>query len=330
MGVARLRLLVFNCHEPWIAQLDGLPYELDILVGLKGRPEGWNARARPLPQGARLVSLDEARLRTYDCVVVHNAADLLEARTLDAPRLLVIHNTLDGRVVEEGAAVEPDAIRVATRRLIDHSGAFAVAVSPMKAASWGVEDGWLRPGIDVEAFGPHVGSLARGLRVANHVHLRQRILRWRFHAIAMRGVPVTLVGENPGIAGAEAARSFQHLKDLYRVHRFYVHTASVDLEDGYNLATLEAMASGLPVLGNRHPSSPVETGVSGVLSDDPAALTAAAHAWLADPEAARRAGEAARETVRQQFPRKVFAVNFARAVQQARERWGSRRNARCA
>ena len=38
------------------------------------------------------------------------------------------------------------------------------------------------------------------------------------------------------------------------------------------MATVEAMAAGMPIIGNRHPDSPVEHGVNGFLSDDPAEL----------------------------------------------------------
>ncbi len=30
-------LLVLNCHEAWVYQLGSLGYDLDIIVGLKGR-----------------------------------------------------------------------------------------------------------------------------------------------------------------------------------------------------------------------------------------------------------------------------------------------------
>lgn len=30
-------LLVFNCHEAWVSQLGVLGYDLDIIIGLKGK-----------------------------------------------------------------------------------------------------------------------------------------------------------------------------------------------------------------------------------------------------------------------------------------------------
>lgn len=326
------RLLVFNCHEAWIAQLEATPYAIDVVVGLPGRVSAsWDTRARPLPANGRLVSLEDAGAAgNYDCVIVHNPADLLAARRVDAPRLFVVHNTLEGRLVEEGSGAHaPGDIRAAFLALLARTAAHAVAISPLKAASWCLSEGDLYPGIDVEAFGPHLGTLPRGLRVVNQARFRSRILRWDLHAAALAGLPVTIVGYNPGIRDAGPARSFQHLKDLYRVHRVYVHTADPELEDGYNLAMLEAMASGLPVLGNIHPSSPIEHGVSGYLADDPAALAEHARELLADPARAAAMGRAARETVRARFPVDRFVQRFVSAVETARATWQGAQ-ARCA
>src|SRR5690606_3724519 len=93
-------------------------------------------------------------------------------------------------------------------------------------------------------------------------------------------------------------------------HRFYVHTADPELEDGYNLAMLEAMACGLPVVGCCHPTSPIEHGISGFLDDDPAALATFARRLLDEPELAARMGAAARATVERLFPPTAFATRL--------------------
>ena len=87
------------------------------------------------------------------------------------------------------------------------------------------------------------------------------------------------------------------------------------------MATLEAMAAGLPVLGNRHPTSPVEHGVSGFLSDDPAELRGYAVRLLADRALAARLGAAAREAVGRQFPGARFASGLRRSIEAAQRLW---------
>jgi glycosyltransferase involved in cell wall biosynthesis len=57
-----------------------------------------------------------------------------------------------------------------------------------------------------------------------------------------------------------------------------------------NMATLEAMAAGLPVLGNCHPTSPSRHAVGGFLSNDPEELRAFARRLLRDPDLATQMG----------------------------------------
>ena len=102
--------------------------------------------------------------------------------------------------------------------------------------------------------------------------------------------------------GVNPSSDWNDLKSILSSHRFFIHTAHPELEDGYNLATLEAMAAGLPVLGNRNPTSPVEHGVSGFLSDSPRELKICSAPLCRDRELAGRMGEAARKKVAERFP----------------------------
>lgn len=307
------RLLVFNCHEAWVHQLRHVPYALDLLVDLPGRDvRGWDHGARPLPANARCVpwGAHGSHVPRYDGVVCHGLADLRDARAFDGPRLVILHATLEGRVLEEGSEWSPEQLRTLTAEFLKREGATPVAISALKARSWGVSGRPLRPAIDVDDYATGELEIARGIRVVNQVLRRQRILRWDLHREAFDGLPVTLVGHNPGLWAAERARSWDHLKQILASHRFIVHTVDPSLEDGYNLALLEGMAAGLPVLGNPHPSSPVEHGVSGFLSNDPAELRSYAEGLLADRAQAHRLGRAARESVRDRFPVAAFIESF--------------------
>jgi glycosyltransferase involved in cell wall biosynthesis len=168
---------------------------------------------------------------------------------------------------------------------------------------------------------PWIGELACGLRVSNFVLRRARTLRWDFHARAFAGLPITLVGHNPEFPGVRASSSWAELKQTFRRHRFFIHTAEPELEDGYNMATLEAMAAGLPVVGNRHPTSPIVHGVSGFLSDDPAELNKFAGMLLAERSLAGEMGRAAQQTVLDKFSGAAFRDGMLREMRVAREKW---------
>lgn len=320
------RLVVFNCHEAWVHQLDGLPYDLDVVVGLKGRyAERWDRSMRPLPARAREVRIEDVRRDGVACVVAHNITDLLDVKGFDAPKILVIHSTLDGRLETEHSATEPARAREVMQVYADRAGVHVVAVSRLKGGSWGFTDDIVELSADPDAYPAATCELAAGLRVSNFVQRRREILCMDLHDAAFDGLPVRIVGHNPELAGVRAAESWDELKSILRVHRFFVHTADPRLEDGYNMATLEAMAAGLPVLGNQNPTSPIEHEKSGFLSDDPRALREHATRLLEDRELALRMGREARRTVEERFHVRRFRDKFARSIATARAKWSSRR-----
>jgi hypothetical protein len=318
------RVLVFDCHEAWVYQLRLLPWPLDIVIGLRGRhTQGWDDSVRPVPEGARLISLDEA-LRApepYHCIVTHNLSDLLDCKTLAGPRLLVLHERQEGAAAEQGLKVPLAEVRAAVARFVELSWTEVLAVSARKGRSWGFGERVVPFCADPADYLPWRGELAAGLRVANQIAQRPRTLLWEFHQEAFAGLSVTIVGRNPEWPGVRPSADWQELKEIFARHRFYIHTADPELEDGYNMATLEAMAAGLPVLGNVHPSSPVEHGVSGFLSDDPAELRAYAQRLLDDHALAAAIGEAAQKVVAARFGPQCFARDFGLAIAAARERW---------
>lgn len=322
------RLLVFNCHEPWVAQLEGLGYPLDIITGLPGLPErGWNTRLRPVPRQSRLISLKQARQTAYQyyCIITHNITDLLDIKSRPEPRILMIHLSVEARITEEKATVDPDRLRCMLRHYLSWMGAHAVAVTEAKGVSWGLSTDVVHAGVNPQDFAPHTGERACALRICNFMRRRKQFVYWDFHQAAFSGLPVQIVGYNPGIPGAQPSRNWDHLRQLLRTHRFYIHTADPSLEDGFNMATLEAMAAGLPVLGNCHPSSPIEHGKSGFLSDDPRALRAYAQMLLADQDVAWRMGQEARRTATERFSQKAFQQAMARSIETARQKHQQRR-----
>lgn len=321
------RLLTFNCHEAWVHQLGRLGRPLDIVDGLPGRyTDRWDARMRPVPAHARLVSLEEVRQdrARYDAIVGHNLSDLL-AVDLAAPRILVLHVTLEHRLQQAGLAQPPGELRAAIERYLALKGGVAVAVTELKARSWGLADcAVVESAVDPDEYLPWCGDTAAGLRVANQITARREYLAWPLHEAAFGDLPVRIVGHNPDLPGVAPARDWDELKRLLAAHRFFVHTAGLGLEDGFNMALMEALAAGLPVVGNRHPTSPVEHGVSGFLADDPLALASFARRLLDDREGAEKMSRAARDLARRRFPVARFRGGFEDAIARARARFERR------
>ncbi len=321
-------LLVFNCHESWVYQLGVLGYELDIIVGLKGQyQKTWDERIRPVPDNCRLVTLSEA-LRSpasYYCIITHNITDLLDVKFRAEPRLMVIHLPIEARLVAEKSRVPPEKMKETLHKYLKLIGGHAVAVSILKGKSWGLTDDIVTFGIDPDDYLPYSGEKASGLRISNFIQMRKEFLLWDFHEKAFDGIPIRLVGHNPDMPGVTASESWGHLKKILRSHRFYIHTSDPRLEDGYNMATVEAMAAGMPVLGNRHPTSPVEHGVSGFLSNNPDELHKYAGVLLEDRDLAAWMGQQARKTVMKRFSRAQFKKAFLQSIETARLKWASRK-----
>ncbi len=320
-----MRLLTFNCHEAWVAQLDALELPFDVVDGLAGRyTDRWDERMRPRPRHARLITLEQAQPR-YDAIIGHNLTDLLEAKHLEGPRLLVLHVSLDHRIDQAKLRQPPEALRENVARYLGLVGGHCIAVTERKRASWGLDAAGLEVDV-VESFAdpddylPWRGETAAGIRVANQISHRKQYLWWDLHQAAFADVPVTIVGHNPDL-GVEAAAGWSDLKSKLAAHRFFIHTADPALEDGFNMAVMEAMATGLPIVGNAHPTSPVVDGESGLLSDDPLVLAHHAKRLIDDHALAARLGQGALAIARHRFSRSRFVREMRAALDTAARRW---------
>jgi hypothetical protein len=317
------RLLTFNCHEAYIHLLGKLGLELDVVDGLPGRYcSRWDARMRPVPACVRLISLETALgQQRYDAAIAHNLSDLLLLRDLDLPKILVLHVSLEARRTEEKGAPPLDAMREQLATYLRAISGTAVAVSRMKAASWGQDCLIIRPGIDPVEYQSFDGQEAVALRVANQVLARPLRFAWDAHTRIARGHALRLVGHNPGVAGSEAAASWQALRACYQSHRAYVHTAGAGLDDGYNLAVIEAMMTGMPIVSLAGSESPVVDTVNGYVSDDPEVLNARLGELLRDVARARELGCRARETALREFSLPAFVAGWGAALERARRTW---------
>ena len=234
------------------------------------------------------------------------------------------HSTIEGRLQEEGSAVPADSFASMLLQYLELVRGYPMPVSMIKGKSWGITEGIVPFAVEAEPYPPYAGETAAGLRVCSFIENRKTILLWDFHEQAFGSIPVRLVGHNPNMDGVAAAENWDELKQLLSQHPFYIHTADPQYEDGYDRSTLEAMAAGLPVLGNRHPSSPIEDGVSGFLSDDPMELRQRAEQLLADRELAAHMGQAARKAAIERFRIGDSHESFARSIEAARAKWAGR------
>lgn len=318
-----LRILTFNWHEAYLHTLSHTGHDFDIVEQTKGGISRWLHEFRPVPPRAALVPIQTAKERLdrgeYDLIIAHHFTDIAQVadrRTI--PILLVIHNHLSTMAALAGQPSQADQIRSKVEGLLEKMPELAlVYISEAKREDWGLPGAVISPGVDPEAYGGYTGQWARVLRVGNGFQERDLMLGFRVQQSILRGLPCTTLGLNPDLPDARPSRGWEDLKTQMRLHRLYLHTTRDPWEDGYNLALLEAMATGMPIVALAHRNSPIRDGINGYLSDRPEELHDRIRALLGCPEEAHRLGESARRTVIERFPLSRFVDGWNRLLQTA-------------
>ncbi len=307
-----MRIVTFCAHQPFLYLFARMGVDMDVvqLEGQRRFLQNWRDSVRPLPPRWRLLDWDAAKRNLaagrYRLSLAHNLSDYIDFMPFKTPRVMVVHTTLSGRVAEEKTAVDPNAYKRDFYRLIKKTGGVLTFVSEHKRKDWGLPGAVIPLPVDCEDYCGYTGERAEILRVANQLVERGDILGYDAHQTLTADLPTTLVGHNPRIESARPAESWDELKAFYRTRRVYLHTAAAGMEDGYNTAMLEAMATGMPVVCAAHPTSPIVDGRNGFIADDLTYLRAKLELLLADRDLARTLGSAARQTVMARFSIDAF------------------------
>ncbi|HNT86349.1 MAG TPA: glycosyltransferase [Candidatus Hydrogenedentes bacterium] len=294
--------------------------------GVLARP--WFEHYRPKP--ANLVLVPEGQWRAdlmagrYDVVIAHNENNALDVRKASVPKLLVCHNRRSFLATtaktDRGDPAESFWKLIGCLR---EWFAF-IFISESKRADYGIPGRVIPPGIDIEEYGGYTGEEACVLRVGNMMRDRNLMFDVDFQERVVAGLPHRVIGENPGIPDSMPARSFDELRAYYRRSRCLLHVTREAYEDGYNLVTLEAMATGLPIVALANPTSPLTDGVDGFVSYDAAVLRDRIEALLRDRELAREIGARGRETVARKFPLEAFVERWRAAIFEAADQGAKR------
>jgi len=314
-----MRVLSFNWHEPYLCLLAKTEYQFTIVepaLPNGGRRE-WDSGMRPLPDNAVLIQSDEiAELLddgNIDVIICNNVKDLAVVSSWqEIPKILVFHNRLSTEMGLSNNTISKDEY---FNSILPHiENVELVFISESKKADWGIDRGRvILPGIDISEYGEYNGNLETILRVGNLIKERDLMMGFSEQTEICANLPTTLLGENPTL-NSRLSKSWDDLKNHYQSCRVYLNTTKHPYEDGYNLALLEAMATGMPILSLDNPSSPITDGLDGFISNDIDYLREKADELLKDQEKATLMGQASRDAVAVKFPIEKFVKSWQEVI----------------
>ena len=165
------------------------------------------------------------------------------------PRLLVVHETLDGALREQGAGDRPMNFGPLWLSIVRMTGTHVVAVSKLKGRSWGFEEDIVPFSADPMPiwFGTAISRADCALRITSTPAADSFV---GISSSELSRLACHVGGQKSGSRGRPAFRELGRLEGNFSAATAFTFTPPIpQLEDGYNMATLEAMAAGLPVIG---------------------------------------------------------------------------------
>jgi len=297
----RLQILTVNYHTAYIYILAKTGHRFYVL-------NGWDESNRPVPQNCELISWKEAKEKIKKCDVVvghHPVKDVMwllpQCFKWRKPYIQVIH----GRKARTGYT------KSRIKRLVKHVYAVSVLkavqrsglgkfvfISEYDKSDWPMNGIVIDQGIPIEEMYEYHGSKASLLVVGNALNREHFDLTMLMRL--KEKVPVKIVGQTPGLAESQPARNWDELKTFYSEYRAFLNLTR-EPEKGYNLATLEAMATGMPVISLDHPFTPIKDGWNGYLVKNFEELVEKSKLLLNDVNLAKKLGENARRTIMEKY-----------------------------
>ena len=322
--VQNLNILTVNWHTAYLYNLSQTGHRWSVL-------NKWEDFNRPLPANFQLTDWATARrnFSRFDAAIGHSiwidVARLLPYCVFyHKPYIQVIH----GRRCRGGFSrsrlrrfAKLLYANLALKTLVRMGLMRVVFISPYAASDWGVAGTAIDQGINLAELGPYQGTEPSLLTVGNTLH-REHFAFDELMQIRKQ-VPVKIVGVNPNIPDCRPSKNWEELRALYCQNRAYLNLTR-EPEDGHNLAVLEAMGSGMPVISLEHRSTPIRNGENGFLVQSVAEAVDRAKQLLSDHELARSLGRCARDTVQLQFSLDAFRDRWnellARSIEAGRSR----------
>jgi len=317
----KLKILTYNWHEPYLCLLSRLNQDFLVVEPeiASDNLRRWDHNMRPVPDNITLISMAKAHKKLeegeIDCIIAHNVKDLISVQEYSLPKILVFHNCLTTEINLAKEKISRNEYLKKIGPLLD--GTTKVFISEFKKADWNMDGNIILPGLDISEYGGYTGVDKNLLRVGNMLKERDLMMGYSLGEKITENHSVITLGMNPDIKESRISNGFEDLLVHFRANRVYLNTTVEGYEDGYNMAMLEAMAVGMPVVTLSNKTSPILDGHNGFCSEDPQYLNRCIKILMKDSVLAERLGENAKQTVAQKFPISKFIESWTNVIELA-------------
>lgn len=308
-----MRILLWHVHGSWTTAFVQGRHEY-VLPVLPGRGPDGRGRARTWTWPATVIEAPPDRLPEIDLVVLQRPQefDLVQRWTgrtpgRDLPAVYLEHNAPEPHpACSQHPLADQGAIPIVHvtyfNRLMWDSG---------RAATRVIEHGIVDPGAC------YTGELPHAAVVVNEPNRRARLVGSDIVVRLADAVPVDVFGMSDGAVGnaelhGDIPQQRMHVELARR--RIYVHPARWT---SLGLSLIEAMQLGMPVAALATTEVPrAVPRAAGVITADPDELISGVRTLLAEPEAARVAGKAAREHALDRYGLDRFLTDWEQLIEE--------------
>ncbi len=317
-----LKILTFNHHEPYLHLLSKTSHEFHVVERKGSLDLSWNKQKRPVPQNVTLIAWDEVLRKKiesgfYDVIVAHTVKNLLWLFPFfRTPIVFVIHISL-----QEYSLLQRINSFVKRYFLIFFKLTHrckVVSISKLRRDSWRIDAHIIKHCLDSHMMSNNLTSVSSHkydlLYVCNNLLERKDELGYGIINEIHKKIPVQIIGYNPGLPFSITPKNHDEFIRLFSQGRIYIYSIQLP-NDGYNLAMLEAMILGMPVVTIANPSSPIVHGFNGLVGHDTEEMVNHINYLLNNPKELKRMGHAAKKTVIDQFSEERFISQWNKVLE---------------
>jgi glycosyltransferase involved in cell wall biosynthesis len=313
--VRKLNVLVWQIHGSYLNTLVQAPHRF-YLPTKPDKSEGYGGRGPTYLWSPDTVDVPAEEVSALDLDLVvyqtpknffEDALEVLSSEQRALPAIYLEHNTPQARVNEMVHPVNDPGI------LLVHVTHFNDLFWDCRKTPTRVVDHAVRP---ATPEGAYTGELEKGVSLVNDLPRRKRVVGGDVFERTREEVPLDLFGFNSKEVGGFGDLPQAEVHERMKAYRFYFNPIRYT---SLPLSVLEAMEIGLPVvaLATTELVTVIKDGENGYIDTNVENLIESMRQLLANPEEARRVGEASRRTVRERFGLERFVADWEAAFEEA-------------